>query len=269
MAAFKEILIRTRTAVLLISLLLLVLYLDGILLPVFVAGFIFFATNEYFRFLHRQDIYPHTLAVLFPGLTIPFIFYFHIPLEPSLGIFLFFIVFLSILRFPGSRYKPKFLSELSASVFGIIYLSLLPSTIIWLRQMSFWICLTPLVLTWLYDSFALFVGSAIGRHKMALRVSPKKSWEGTIGGLILILPCTWLILRFVLPHFNNFDTIVISIGISVIGTVADLLESAMKREVMLKDSSNVFPGHGGFLDRIDSLIFNLPFFYLYLIYRGM
>lgn len=269
MAAFKEILIRTRTAVLLIGLLLLVLYLDGIILPVFVAVFIFFAANEYLRFLHRKDIYPHTLAVMLPGLALPFLFYLQLPLAPALALLLFFVVLLSLLRFPGSRFKPKFLSELTSSVFGIIYLSLLPSTLILLREKSFWLCLTPLVLTWLYDSFAYFVGSAIGRHKMAPAISPKKSWEGTIAGLILNLPCAWLILRLVQPRLTTVDVIIISTGIGVIGTTADLLESAMKREVDLKDASNVFPGHGGFLDRIDSLIFNLPFFYLYLTYRGM
>ena len=268
MAGFKEVLVRTRTAVILIGILAVVLWLDSIFLPLLLAMVIFFATNEYFRFLHRKDIYPHTLAVLLPALAIPFIVHFCLPLLVCLGLFLFFIILLSILRYPGSRYKPKFLSELTAAVFGIVYLSLLPSTIIPLRQMGLWICLTPLCLTWLYDSFAYFVGSATGRHKMAPTISPKKSWEGTIAGFILTFPCAWLLLRFVRPQLTVVDAAVITIGIGVIGTTADLLESAMKREVDLKDSSNVFPGHGGVLDRIDSLIFNLPFFYLYLISRG-
>lgn len=268
MAGFKEILVRTRTAAILIGILAAVLWLDSVLLPVLLAMVIFFATNEYFRFLHRKDIYPHTLAVLFPALAIPFIVHFGLPVIACLGLLLFFIVLLSILRYPGSRYKPKFLSELTAAVFGVVYLSLLPSSLIPLRQRGFWICLTPLVLTWLYDSFAYFVGSAAGRHKLAPAISPGKSWEGTIAGFVLTFPCAWLLLRFVLPRFNAIDAAAVTIGIGVVGTAADLLESAMKREVDLKDSSHVFPGHGGVLDRIDSLIFNLPFFYLYLIGRG-
>jgi len=67
------------------------------------------------------------------------------------------------------------------------------------------------------------------------------------------------------PDFNIFDSIVVTLGIGVLGTLGDLFESGMKREVGLKDASNVFPGHGGFLDRIDSLIFNVPFFYFYIL----
>lgn len=229
--------------------------------------FITFANNEYFRFWHRKDVYPHTFAVLLPGYVIPLLFYFEIPLLlPSFVLFIF-ICLLSVMRFPGSRRIPNFLSELSAAVFGVIYLSLLPSSIILLRKMGFTIALMPLVLTWLYDTFAYLVGSAIGRHKLAEKVSPKKTWEGTLCALPLTLPCTFLLNKIWLPTFTVCDAVVITLGIGILGTIGDLLESGMKREVGLKDTSKVFPGHGGFLDRMDSLIFNIPFFYLYLIFR--
>jgi phosphatidate cytidylyltransferase len=169
------------------------------------------------------------------------------------------------MRYPGARQTQNFLAEVSAGFFGIVYLSILPITIIQLRKISFAVCLLPFALTWLYDTFAYFVGSAIGKHHLAPKISPKKTWEGTIFALPLTFPFTYFLSRLWYPTFNVFDCIVVTLGIGILGTLGDLFESGMKREVGLKDASNVFPGHGGFLDRIDSLIFNIPFFYFYLL----
>ena len=267
MAASNDIVKRVLTGSILVCTIIFFLWLDRIFLPLLLIFFITFATNEYFRFWHRKDIYPHTLAVLFPGYLIPFIIYFEIPfLLPSFVLF-FFVCFFSVIRFPGSRRTPNFLAEISAAIFGIIYISLLPSSIILLRKMGFTIALIPLILTWLYDTFAYLVGTGIGRRKLSEQVSPKKSWEGTLLAFPLTLPFTFLLNKFWLVSFNFIDAIIITLGIGILGTVGDLLESGMKREVGLKDSSKVFPGHGGFLDRLDSLIFNIPFFYLYLLFR--
>lgn len=229
--------------------------------------FITFATNEYFRFWHRKDIYPHTLAVLLPGYAIPFLVYFEVPLVLPGFVLFFFICLLSVQRFPGSRRMPNFLAEIAAACFGIIYLSLLPSSLIALRKMGFAIALMPLVLTWFYDTFAYLAGSAIGQRKLSEKVSPKKSWEGTLLAFPLTFPFTFLFCKFWLSSLNIVDVVVLTAGIGVLGTIGDLLESGMKREVGLKDASGVFPGHGGFLDRLDSLIFNIPFFYTYLLFR--
>lgn len=258
---------RIMTGSLLVSGIILTLWVDHILLIVVLLFFITFANNEYLQFWHRKDIYPHMFAVLLPGYAIPLLFYFGIPLLlPSFVLFTF-ISILSIIRFPGSRRTPNFLAELSAATFGVIYLSFLPSTIILLRKMGFTIALTPLVLTWLYDTFAYLTGSAIGRHKLAEKVSPKKTWEGTLCAFPLTFFCAFLLCKFWVPAFTVYDAIVLSVGIGILGTIGDLLESGMKREVGLKDASKAFPGHGGFLDRMDSLIFNIPFFYLYLLFR--
>ncbi len=169
------------------------------------------------------------------------------------------------MRFPGSRRKPNFLAETSAAILGIIYISLLPSSLIPLRKMGFGIAFVPLILTWLYDTFAYFIGSRFGKHKLAKKVSPNKSWEGTLLAFPLTFPFTLLLSKLWITSFNFLDVILITLGIGVMGTIGDLFESGMKREVGLKDTSKIFPGHGGFLDRLDSLIFTIPFFYLYLI----
>jgi phosphatidate cytidylyltransferase len=244
---------------------ILFVWIDHIFLPIFMLTFVTFASNEYFRFWHRKEVYPHTLAVLFPVYAITFMIYFDAPLLLPAFILLIFICLLSIMRYPGARQTQNFLAEVSAGFFGIVYLSILPITIIQLRKISFAVCLLPFALTWLYDTFAYFVGSAIGKHHLAPKISPKKTWEGTIFALPLTFPFTYFLSRLWYPTFNVFDCIVVTLGIGVLGTLGDLFESGMKREVGLKDASNVFPGHGGFLDRIDSLIFNIPFFYFYLL----
>ncbi len=268
MVQFSDIFKRIRTGFFLVAIVVVALWIDHILLPLTLLFFITFATNEYFRFWHRKDVYPHTLVVLFPGYAIPLLFYFGVPIFLPGFLLFFFIALLSVMRFPGSRYKANFLAEICAGFFGVFYISVLPSTIILLRKYGFCVSLLPFVLTWIYDTFAYIVGSIWGKHRLAEKLSPKKSIEGTIVAFFLTFPFTYWLNSKWAEGFDMLDAVWITLGIGILGTIGDLFESGMKREVGLKDASNVFPGHGGFLDRIDSLIFNIPFFYLYFISRG-
>ena len=107
-------------------------------------------------------------------------------------------------------------------------------------------------------------GMALGRHKLFPRLSPKKTWEGAIGGLIFSM-----VTAFILSLFFDVlilrDWLIVAIIIVVIGTIGDLVESMLKRSAGCKDSGNILPGHGGILDRIDSILFAAPFVVLYLI----
>ncbi|UCD19742.1 MAG: phosphatidate cytidylyltransferase [candidate division WOR-3 bacterium] len=254
---------RIFTGTILIPAVLLFIWLDHILLPIFTLIFVTFAGSEYLKFCHRKEIYPHTVVMLIPVYVFTMLIYFDIHLLlPGFAVFLF-VSLMTIIRFPGTQQKQHFLAEVAVSLFGIMYLTILPAAIILLRKISFQVCLTPLILTWIYDSFAFFVGSAIGRHHLAPRLSPKKTWEGTALALPLTFPFTYFLIRLWFPDFNMFDIILITVFISVLATLGDLFESGMKRDVGLKDASAAFPGHGGFLDRIDSLVFTVPFFYLY------
>ncbi len=122
------------------------------------------------------------------------------------------------------------------------------------------------LLIWSNDTFAYLVGSFIGKNKMYERISPGKTWEGTIGGAILTVASSFLIYKwFGILELN--DWIIISVIVAVFGTLGDLVESMLKRSVGVKDSGSIMPGHGGILDRFDSLIMVAPFVFLYLILK--
>ena len=121
-----------------------------------------------------------------------------------------------------------------------------------------------ILLIWASDSFAYFVGSLIGKHKMYERISPGKTWEGTIGSALLNVGCAYLISTW-FTELAFIHWIVISIIVSVFGTTGDLIESMLKRQAGIKDSGKIMPGHGGILDRFDSLIFVSPFVFGYLL----
>jgi len=120
-----------------------------------------------------------------------------------------------------------------------------------------------LIIIWSNDTFAYLIGKNFGKRKLFEKVSPKKTIEGFIGGLTFGV-ISALIIAYTTSSLSILHWIVLSIIISIFGTIGDLVASKFKREANIKDSSNLIPGHGGFLDRLDSLIFISSFVYLYL-----
>lgn len=121
-----------------------------------------------------------------------------------------------------------------------------------------------LVLVWVSDSFAFFGGKLFGKHKLAESISPKKTWEGSIIGFIFTVVAGMLIWHFFYSNASVLHFLSISIIIAVFAQIGDLFESHLKRSVKVKDSSNLIPGHGGALDRFDSILFAVPALYIYL-----
>ena len=127
------------------------------------------------------------------------------------------------------------------------------------------VILSLIIFIWVNDSFAFFVGKNLGKRKLFESVSPKKTIEGFLGGVFFTL-----ITAFLVSYFCDFlsltNLIVISLIASILGTIGDLVESKFKRQANTKDSGTIMPGHGGILDRLDSLLFVAPFVYLYIHY---
>ena len=122
-----------------------------------------------------------------------------------------------------------------------------------------------LLLIWANDSGAYIVGSRWGRHLLLPRISPKKTWEGTLGGLLFTLLTAFLLHLFFL-ELRLIDWLVLAGIIAVFGSIGDLVESMLKRSLAVKDSGKILPGHGGMLDRFDGLIFSLPYATAYLLW---
>lgn len=167
------------------------------------------------------------------------------------------------------------LKSIGITLLGLLYISLSWALMIDLRQQQmdfdgdkllldfgWWTPMLLIASIWINDTMAYIVGSFIGKTPFS-PISPKKTWEGTIGGAILCIAVVTLVGHFVLR-----DEVVYLIGISsiaaVIGTLGDLLESKLKRMAGVKDSGHIMPGHGGFLDRFDSLVLATPFVWLFL-----
>jgi phosphatidate cytidylyltransferase len=145
-------------------------------------------------------------------------------------------------------------------IFSMCFLVLLP-----FHKNSFhpYLMISILSIIWINDSFAFLVGKNFGSRKLFPSVSPRKTVEGFLGGLTFSLLAAFLISKLNFD-FSVLDWLIIGLIVSVVGTIGDLVESKFKRQAKIKDSGTIMPGHGGILDRLDSLLFAAPFVYLYI-----
>lgn len=147
-------------------------------------------------------------------------------------------------------------------VLSLLFLLLLPFQG---EEYNAYIIIFLLVLIWTNDSFAFLVGVNFGKNKLFEKVSPKKTIEGFIGGIVFTVIAA-VIISFYSDLLSLIQWIVLAVIVAVLGTIGDLIESKFKRQANMKDSGNIMPGHGGMLDRLDSLLFVSPFVYLYIHY---
>ncbi len=167
------------------------------------------------------------------------------------------------------------LKSVAHSLFGLIYISLSWGTMMELRDYGMvfkgtslfmdmgWVLPVTLIASiWINDTMAYIVGSFIGKTPLS-PISPKKTWEGTIGGAVLCILTVSLLSYFLAGTADIISVAIIATIAAVMGTFGDLLESKLKRLAGVKDSGAFMPGHGGFLDRFDSLILATPFVYMY------
>jgi len=239
----NELILRTITGIILATLAVGgVLYLSVWLFKVVIAVLAGLATWEVFRLLSFR----------FEGLK---------PLEAGIAGFIFSITTLFISPYfslllifllgfyVGHRvYR---IDTLTASIFGFVYPVFFVSSIGLLHSIDKNLVLVLFATVWAGDTVAYFTGKLIGRHKLAPKLSPKKTWEGAVGGMFGSVVAGGLT-----AYLLNIPEAIASVAIaSVVMQIGDLFESFIKRQVGQKDSSNIIPGHGGILDRIDALIF--------------
>jgi phosphatidate cytidylyltransferase len=161
-------------------------------------------------------------------------------------------------------------SDTAVTVFGAIYAGFLLAHLVLVRQLDSGteLALAVVVSVWANDVFAYLVGSTVGRHKLAPTISPKKSWEGFAAGTVFTM-AVWVGVYFVADLPISLPWLALTgLGVSLAAIVGDLAESRLKREAGVKDSGTLLPGHGGFLDRFDSLILVSVVAYYLLILGG-
>jgi phosphatidate cytidylyltransferase len=263
---------RIVTSVLFLPVLVYIAGEGGIYYLILIEMGIGIGTYEFFGMLEARKLAPYktlgTFCALLLGLTA-----YH---QSSLFTYLILTILLLALSISElSRCKnEQAINNISATIFGAMYVGWLMSHLVLLRELPFAMdqpyssgtgyALLPFVLTWSCDSVAYFFGTKFGKHKLMPRISPGKSWEGAVAG-----GCAAVIAAFVYQqwyaHFLSwFDCVVLGAFTGVLAQVGDLVESLLKRDAEVKDVSATIPGHGGVLDRFDSLLFTAPMMYYYL-----
>lgn len=168
------------------------------------------------------------------------------------------IAFIAALRFRNLR---DVLPQVACVVLGAIYTFAPWRFATDLRHESVHLLFFALAMNWVGDTAAFYVGRAFGKHKLALTISPNKSWEGAIASIAGAVVFGFLYVGYFFLHFPWWEIASLAIAGNIAGQLGDLAESAMKRGAGLKDSGNLLPGHGGMLDRVDSSLFALPVVY--------
>jgi len=162
-------------------------------------------------------------------------------------------------KFINVWFHPMYLRYLYAL---LLFIPSLVSIILIYNSYGQFALLSLFLILWTADSGAYFVGSKMGKRKLAPKVSPGKSIEGLLGGIVLVALLSIILLMTDLLPFQSFLFVFVSAMTGIISVFGDLFESIIKREASAKDSSNLLPGHGGFLDRLDSLFSAAPVYYL-------
>jgi phosphatidate cytidylyltransferase len=228
---------------------------------------------EFYRLTEARGIRPYKFLGIGGGLFLSWQTYFEFEggSETALTLILLVVMVAELFRIE-QRHS---LYHIATTIFGVFYVGWLSSHFILLRELpelvgkrysdGGWYLLTVFIITWVCDTGAYGVGLAWGRHRLFARVSPKKSVEGAIGGVVsgllagLLLGGVFLKGLLALRHF-----LVIALIVGIVGQIGDLVESLLKRDAQVKDTSRLLPGHGGVLDRFDGLLFAVPVTYWYL-----
>jgi phosphatidate cytidylyltransferase len=245
---------------------IIAIVLGGLYFSLLMSIFIGLAAWEYANLFRKGDFEPSGFMIIFGSLLLAFLqtFYgseYHLP---AFAFLILISMFIHMVSFEEGRDKSA--TDFAITLSGIFYIGFLGSHFVGMRALDngVWWVLVILPAIWLADMGGYFIGKAIGKRKLSPRLSPKKTWEGYIGGIVFSLIGTPLLvllynqLGMEAPAFITFGhQIIIALVMSIIPTLGDLGESMIKRQVGIKDSSNILPGHGGIFDRIDSWLWGI------------
>ncbi len=241
--------------------------------PVYFASLVIAAVvvglHEFYRFAQARGHHPEVGLGMVLGALVVLEFY--SPFSPGGKLFIFTVTMLGIMivRLFSSRPVDSALEDVAYTILGVFYVALLFSYQIVIRlgeNGKQWLVFLYFII-WASDIGAYSIGIPFGRHRLYEKVSPKKSLEGLAGALVASAAMALLCRIWFMPPITMIEAVGLALLLAIVGTIGDLVESLFKRAAGVKDSGIIIPGHGGILDRMDSMLFAAPVLYYYLIVR--
>jgi phosphatidate cytidylyltransferase len=229
---------------------------------------------EFYRMMEAKGLRPYKWIGLLSGGALPWYLFFRQGVYANV---LLTLTFLAVMIAELVRKdKGHAVYHISVTIFGVLYVSWLGSHLMLLRELpiiagldysvGFTFVIMAFTLTWCCDTGAYTFGKLFGKRKLLPSVSPKKTVEGAIGGTFLSIAGILVARTLLDTQLGVAEAVILAIAASVVGQLGDLVESMIKRDAKIKDASTTIPGHGGILDRFDSLLFTAPLIYYALRY---
>ena len=222
---------------------------------------------EFYRMARARGYRPLSLLGIALGMLVLLDFY-H-PLHPGAGVFFSVaasILIILIVRLFSPRPVEGAIEDVASTFLGVFYVAMLFAFQVVIRTGTDgkqWLVFLYFII-WASDIGAYSIGIPFGRHRLYEKVSPKKSWEGLFGALAASAGMALICRVWFMPPVGKSEAVVLALALAMIGTIGDLVESLFKRAAGVKDSGGLIPGHGGVLDRMDSMLFAAPVLYYYL-----
>ncbi len=232
---------------------------------------IFVGMWEFYRITEAKGIRPYKMIGIFCGVVLSWYVFFRNGVYANLFLTL---VLLTLMCLELTRRETKMaITHIATTILGVIYIAFLGSHLIMLREYPLSMNLDydlgasfvflAFILTWAGDTGAYIVGSIVGKTPLIPRISENKTREGSIGGLVFSVAAAFIAKETFAPYLLLWHALVLGLLAGVVGQLGDLFESLIKRDANVKDASEVIPGHGGVLDRFDSLLFTSPLIYYF------
>jgi phosphatidate cytidylyltransferase len=268
----KDLSRRSLTGIVYIFLMLAGAAIHPLLFAVVFGALLFLTQLEFYQLLEKAGNSPRkntglTLGILF------FIICFGMvnSILPTKSYLIFIPALIFIFLFEAFSERSGILQNSAVTLTGFVYVAIPFSLLNFMVHPGYpnYPVFNPKILigvffiVWIYDSMAYLFGSKFGKHKIHKKISPNKSWEGFIGGAVFSL-ITGYVNSLIFDQIPTFSWLIIALLIIIFGTLGDLFESIIKRRLKVKDSGTILPGHGGLLDRFDSLLFVIPVVYVWL-----
>lgn len=264
--------LRIVSGLIFVPLLILLARAGGLAFTTFVALHNIVGQREFFRMMRAKGLAPNSGIAYAAGALMPFVCLRPHRFPADLLVAALVILVLALgLRRPN---RERIVESMAVTLFGLLYVAWLATHLVLLRELP-WIAgldysagwrfvLLAFFITWSCDTGAYAFGRMFGRTRPWSHISPRKSLEGSLGGLVTALAAAFIARAWFAPFLSALDATLLGIGVGIFGQVGDLVESLLKRDASHGDSSDIIPGHGGILDRFDSLYFAAPLVYYYL-----